>query len=195
MCALINNLLKMKTYILKSLVVLAVIVTAAAGCKDRNAEKRIAALENEIRELKGSKAADQVSNPEPGVVSQPVENTKPEGPLAALAFSKLDHDFGTIKEGDVVEHTFAFKNTGEAPLIIQSAQPSCGCTVPDWTKTPVPPGGSGFVKAKFDSSNKPGMQNKTITVVANTWPQQTVLRFKSMVTPKPQQSDAGPFRQ
>ncbi|HEX6890369.1 MAG TPA: DUF1573 domain-containing protein, partial [Chryseolinea sp.] len=68
--------------------------------------------------------------------------------------------------------------------IIQSAQGSCGCTVPDWTKEPIPVGGTGFVKAKFDSNGKPNIQNKTVTVTANTWPKQTVLRFKAMVTPK-----------
>ena len=54
----------------------------------------------------------------------------------------------------------------------------------DWTKTPIPVGGTGFVKAKFDSNGKPNIQNKTVTVTANTWPKQTVLRFKAMVTPK-----------
>jgi hypothetical protein len=83
-----------------------------------------------------------------------------------------------------VEYTYSFKNTGAAPLIIQSAQGSCGCTVPDWTKEPIAVGATGFVKAKFDSSGKPNIQNKTVTVTANTWPKQTVLRFKAMVTPK-----------
>jgi hypothetical protein len=101
-----------------------------------------------------------------------------------MEFTNTDHDFGTINEGDVVEYTYAFKNTGAAPLIIQSAQGSCGCTVPDWTKEPIPVGATGFVKAKFDSNGKTNIQNKTVTVTANTWPKQTVLRFKAMVTPK-----------
>ena len=101
-----------------------------------------------------------------------------------MEFATIDHDFGTINEGEVVEYTYSFKNTGEAPLIIQSAQGSCGCTVPDWTKEPIPVGGTGFVKAKFDSNGKTNVQNKTVTVTANTWPKQTVLRFKAMVLPK-----------
>jgi hypothetical protein len=107
-----------------------------------------------------------------------------------MDFETTEHDFGTIKEGDVVEYTYAIKNTGEAPLIIQSAQPSCGCTVPDFSKDPIPAGGTGYVKAKFDSNGKQNIQNKTITVTANTWPKQTVLRFKAMVTPKA--GSAGP---
>lgn len=157
--------------------VLVVLVTA---CKDRDAEKKIAQLESRLAELEGKKSPAAIS-PTPAV--QPAEE-KPEGPLPVMEFQTMEHDFGTITEGQVVEYTYAFKNTGAAPLIIQGAQGSCGCTVPDWTKEPIPVGGTGFVKAKFDSNGKPNIQNKTVTVTANTWPKQTVLRFKAMVTAK-----------
>lgn len=178
----------MKQYVVKLVVVLAVIGGLATGCKDRNAEKRIAALENEIRELKGTKTAESVNSPI-------AVESEPTGPAASISFDKLEHDFGTLREGDVVEYNFTFTNTGEIPLVIQDARPSCGCTAPDWTKTPIPVGGKGFVKASFNSKNQTNVQNKTITVVANTKPEQTVLRFRAMVTPKPQQPDAGPLRQ
>jgi hypothetical protein len=181
----------MRHTVIKMMVIFTLIVGVTTGCKDRNAEKRIAALENELKELKGTKAADGISSSP--LVAEEVK--APEGPVATINFVKNEHDFGTIKEGDVVEYTYTFTNTGEVPLIIQDARPSCGCTAPDWTKTPVPPGGKGFVKASFDSKGKPNMQNKTITVVANTNPQQTVLRFKAMVNPKAQQPDEGPLRQ
>jgi hypothetical protein len=153
----------------------------AVGCRDKEAEKRIAQLESRIAELEGKDPAAPASTAQP--TAAPVQEQKPEGPLPVLSFEKVEHDFGTINEGEVVEHTYKFKNTGEAPLIIQSAQPSCGCTVPDWTKDPIPVGGEGYVKAKFDSKGKPNIQNKTITVTANTWPKQTQLRFKAMVAP------------
>ena len=126
-------------------------------------------------------------------VATPAAETKPEGPLPVFEFATTDHDFGTIKEGDKVSYTYSFKNTGEAPLIIQNAQPSCGCTVPEWSKEPIPVGGTGFIKAEFDSNGKPNIQNKTITVTANTWPKVTTLRFKAMVTPKPTGAN-GPTR-
>jgi hypothetical protein len=180
------------------------LVTALAlpftGCKDRNAEKKIAELESRLAELEGKKAAG-VSNTTPGAsaiptspVSEPVTDEKPTGPLPAFQFETVDHDFGTINEGQVVEYTYAFKNTGAAPLIIQGAQGSCGCTVPDWTKEPIPVGGTGYVKAKFDSNGKSNIQNKTVTVTANTWPKQTVLRFKAMVTPKATTGADGPVK-
>jgi hypothetical protein len=169
----------MKSNIVKSLFFMAVVAVMAAGCKDRDAEKKIAQLESRLADLEGKKAS-------PAVATSPVApaETKPEGPLPTMEFQVTDHDFGTISEGDVVEYTYAFKNSGEAPLIIQGAQGSCGCTVPDWTKEPIPAGGTGYVKAKFDSNGKTNIQNKTVTVTANTWPKQTVLRFKAMVTPK-----------
>jgi hypothetical protein len=162
------------------------------SCKDRNAEKKIAELESRLAELEGKKPVGPTNAPTPATT--PVTEEKPEGPLPKFEFATVDHDFGTINEGQVVEYTYSFKNTGEAPLIIQNAQGSCGCTASDWTKTPVPVGGTGYVKAKFDSNGKPNIQNKTVTVTANTWPKQTVLRFKAMVTPKADASSQGPVR-
>ena len=160
------------------------------GCNNKS-EKRIAELETKIAELEAKKPADsQVAVPgEPAASGE----QKPEGPLPVMEFETTDHDFGTINEGDEVTYTYNFKNTGEAPLIIQGAQGSCGCTVPDWSKEPIPVGGSGFVKAKFDSHGKQNAQSKTVTVTANTFPKQTVLRFKAMVTPKAS-SDMGPLK-
>ena len=162
------------------------------SCRDREAEKKIALLEGRLAELESNRAANPAIQPNPAA-SQVDE--KPEGPLPAFSFPKLEHDFGTINEGDVVEHTFSFTNTGNAPLIIQDVQASCGCTAPDWSKNPIPVGGTGFVKAKFDSQGKPNINNRTVTVTANTWPKQSVLRIKAMVTPADQVKPLdGPLR-
>jgi hypothetical protein len=176
--------------VLRSFAFFCLLAVAATACKDRDAEKKIAQLESRLAELEGKKTPDATNTATPAA---PVAETKPEGPLPVAEFATVDYDFGTVNEGEVVEHTYSFKNTGEAPLIIQNAQPSCGCTVPDWTKEPIPVGGTGFVKAKFDTNGKPNAQNKTITVTANTWPKQTVLRFKAMVLPKANASE-GPVK-
>ncbi|MEJ7643298.1 MAG: DUF1573 domain-containing protein [Chryseolinea sp.] len=172
----------MKSNFFKTLFFAAMVATLATGCKDKEAEKKIALLESRLAELEGKKGTLPAATPTATPVAAP--ETKPEGPLPAMEFVSQDHDFGTINEGDVVEHTYTFKNSGAAPLIIQNAQGSCGCTASDWTKQPIPVGGTGFVKAKFDSNGKANIQNKTVTVTSNTWPKQTVLRFKAMVTPK-----------
>ncbi len=86
--------------------------------------------------------------------------------MAVFTWVSSSHDFGKIKQGVPVTHEFKFTNSGKAPLIIVNAQPSCGCTTPDWTKDPVPPGGSGFIKATFNALAG-GPFNKTVTVTAN----------------------------
>ncbi len=159
------------------------LVAAMVSCKDRAAEKRIAELESRLAQLEGGKTSTPAVTPAT-TVATPAAEEKPEGPLPAIEFNKVDHDFGTVKEGQKVSYRYTFKNTGQAPLIVQSAQPSCGCTVPTWSQEPIPVGGEGFVTAEFDTNGKQGINNKTITVTANTWPKVTTLRFKAMVTPK-----------
>jgi Protein of unknown function (DUF1573) len=159
------------------------LVAILTSCRDKAAEKRIAELESRLQALENG--GKSTTTPTPSVTPTPTvvqAEEKPEGPMPTLVFEKMDHDFGTISEGQKVTYTYKLKNTGAAPLIIQNAQPSCGCTAPDWTREPIPVGGTGFVKAEFDSKGKPGLQNKTITVTSNTFPKTTMLKFKANVT-------------
>jgi len=103
---------------------------------------------------------------------------------AAMTFSKKEHDFGTINEGDIVETIFTFKNTGKTELIITKAVGSCGCTVPEWPQEPISVGGSGEIKVKFNSNGKPNNQRKTITLTTNTAQGKEVVVIKAQVTPK-----------
>ena len=108
------------------------------------------------------------------------QNTK-----AVLSFEKKTHDFGDIKEENgPVSYSFEFTNTGTQPLVIQNVQASCGCTTPDWTRTPVQPNGKGFVKATFDPRGRVGTLNKTVTVTANTEPGSEILRITGNVLAK-----------
>lgn len=107
-------------------------------------------------------------------------NVKTED-LPVIAFEKSTFDFGTIKEGEIVKHTFRFKNTGKTPLLIQNATASCGCTVPDWPKDPIAPNQEGKIIVEFNSSGKSGMQNKTVTILANTDPPTNTLELKGMI--------------
>lgn len=65
-------------------------------------------------------------------------------------------NFGTINEGDTINRTFRFINTGNKPLIIQMARASCGCTVVDRPDKPIMPGDTGVLKATFNSQGKGG---------------------------------------
>ena len=166
------------------LMMIVVIVAVMMSCRDRAAEKRIAELESRLAQIENKSAAPTAINPT-ATAAPTAPEEKPEGPLPVAEFERVDHDFGTVNEGQKVSYDYKFKNNGQAPMIIQNAQPSCGCTVPTWSKEPIPVGGTGFVRAEFDTNGKSGIQNKTITVTANTWPKVTTLRFKAMVTPKP----------
>ena len=121
------------------------------------------------------------------------ENAAANASLPAFEFEETTHDFGTITEGEVVEHVFKFKNTGEAPLVIQSTSASCGCTTPNYSREPVPPGETGEVQVRFNSRNQVGMKNKTVTITANTDPAVTRLAIKMSVLPE-NDGVAGPVR-
>lgn len=100
---------------------------------------------------------------------------------AQIVFKESAFDFGTLEDGEKVEHVFEFTNPSSNPLTITNARGSCGCTVPEWPKEPIPPGGSGEIKVKYDSKGKKGKQNKTVTITANTLPQNTLLNISADV--------------
>jgi hypothetical protein len=91
-----------------------------------------------------------------------------DGKYPDMDFKVREFDFGTIDQGDIVSHTFSFINNGQADLLISTGKGSCGCTVPEFPKKPVKPGGSGQVKVTFNSAHKTGMQVKTVTLGTNT---------------------------
>ncbi len=112
-------------------------------------------------------------------------------PLAAqtvmpkISFEKDLHDFGKFNESDgKVTYKFAFVNTGGADLFIQNVTASCGCTAPEWTREPVPPGGKGYVAATYNPAGRPGPFRKYITVVSNSDPGSVKLTIAGEVTPK-----------
>jgi hypothetical protein len=93
-------------------------------------------------------------------------------------------DFGKVKEGEVLEVAFHFKNTGEHNLIVSDVRPGCGCTDPQKPEEPIAPGKEGVIKAKFNSKGQHiGENRKYITVTANTKPSPlTELTFRAEVT-------------
>lgn len=118
--------------------------------------------------------------------SKPVPVAQTSESTAKIEFDKMEHDFGKIREGEKVQYRFKVKNPGTVPLRLTDVKPSCGCTVPNWTKEPIPPGGEGFVEVIFDSQGRSGEQMKTVTVFANTDPPSHLLRFRGEVIPAKQ---------
>jgi len=119
------------------------------------------------------------NNPNPEIPAEP------ETGDAQFEFEKTEHDFGNISQDKPVEYTFKFKNTGTEPLIIADAKGSCGCTVPSYSKEPIPVGADGEIQIKFDPKGKTGVQRKTITITANTNPARSTLNIVSEVEGPP----------
>ena len=152
----------------KLISILSIVFISACGSKVSDLELRVAKLETEIASMrKGG-----------------VSTIMPAGAFPKFTFEQEEHNFGQIRDGDIVSHTFRFTNTGEAPLIISKATAACGCTVPQWPKQPIPAGGSGEIQVQFDSSNKPGMQNKVVTITANTESKVKKLLIRAQVNPR-----------
>jgi len=111
-----------------------------------------------------------------------------------LFFREKVHDFGDIKEEDgaaVVE--FSITNRTTRPVSILSVKPSCGCTTPDWTKTPIAAGGTGFIKASFDPKGRPGYFNKTLAVTTDWDGSPIVLQIKGNVLNPAKANDPATF--
>jgi len=100
---------------------------------------------------------------------------------AEMTFEHKEYDFGKITQGDKVNHDFKFRNTGDADLIISYARGSCGCTVPEYPKTPIKAGESGVIKVSFNSAGKSGEVEKTVTLSCNTKEGNEVLTIKANI--------------
>lgn len=105
----------------------------------------------------------------------------PTGKAPQMKFASMEHDFGTISQGERVTTQFTFKNTGGSDLVISEAHGSCGCTVPDYPRKAIPPGGEDVIKVEFNSEGKSGQQEKTITLTTNCEPPTLILTIKADV--------------
>ncbi len=112
------------------------------------------------------------------------QDTKPlQG--AVISWEKATHDFGDIFQGDKVEHTFKFMNSGSKDLVITNVEVTCGCTTPKgWPRDPIAPGASGELTISFNSSGKIGKQNKVITLTSNSVGTQNQVMFTATVLEK-----------
>jgi len=153
-----------------NLVVLAALLALTTACKKENVNDKEVLLDS-----------TSVQRPEAVETATPTTQVPTDGKYPAMTFQKEEHDFGTIKQGDKVSTDFQFKNTGEADLIITSARGSCGCTVPDYPKTPIKPGETGNIKVSFDSRGKQGKTTKTVTIMCNTQEGNKILKINANI--------------
>jgi len=129
--------------ILKSLLVLTVAMAIISGCKNNYANN---------------------------ANSDKLDATHDSANFTTIQWLDTVKDMGTITEGQKLEVSFRFRNSGDKPLVIERVTPTCGCTVADPPKEPIAPGKEGEIKGVFDSNGRIGPNHKTLTVVANTKP-------------------------
>jgi hypothetical protein len=114
-----------------------------------------------------------------------VKKTSPAVKTAAIHFAQTTIDLGTIKENAIVEKKFTFVNEGSDNLVILNAEGSCGCTVPTFSKAPIPPNGKGEIVVKYTAKNMMGPQKKTISVTTNGTPSIVKLTIEGWVNQIP----------
>lgn len=160
-----NNILKDTTMLrLKTfLIAISVVLAFLPGCKSRS-----------------EKDDKSVS---PDLVTNPISASgkKNNGGLPVMTFDQTKHDFGLMMQGEKLSYTFQFTNSGGTDLIISNVSATCGCTTPDWTKSPVKPGEKGKVEVIFNSAGKTGKNTKTVMVLSNCQPNTTELEISAEV--------------
>jgi hypothetical protein len=141
--------------------------------------------EKSIEEVKAdSKISSIIRNPV--TANEPVDTVN----VAKITFDNDTYNFGEVEEGEIVEHTFSFTNTGKVPLVISNARSTCGCTVPEWPKEPIAPGAKGDILIKFNTKNKKRDQTKPVTITANTYPSTSKVFVAGFVKPSPEEKKA-----
>ena len=105
-------------------------------------------------------------------------------PATTVEFDAQTYDFGTAKEGEVLKHTYTFKNTGANPYLISNVHTPCGCTEPVYSKKPVMPGETGSIEVHFNTQGKVGKNtNRPVTIYGNT-EKEIVVTFNAEVIRK-----------
>lgn len=102
--------------------------------------------------------------------------------MPVIAFDNDLHDFGRLSAGENISYSFHFRNTGNADLVISGCSATCGCTVADYPKQRIAPGGDGYITVTFKSAGKSGQQFQEVTVVTNAQPSRVKLKILAQVS-------------
>ena len=144
---------------------MALVAASLAACGNSNASNATVDTTEATASAEGSEATDAAD-------------------AGKIVFEENSFDFGTVKEGETVSHTYTFVNEGKAPIILSQVSASCGCTTPSFTQAPVLPGKKGEIKVSFDSNGQVGKQQKIVTVVSNAVPAVTTVQLRGEVLAK-----------
>jgi len=128
---------------------------------------------------------EKSSEPKEAVKEEPKkEEPKKKRKRSKISFEEKSWNFGDIRDGDIVNHDFKFKNIGNAPLEVKNVTATCGCTQPSFPFLPIAPGEEGTISVTFNSTGKINEQRPTVTVITNGKPSIVKLNLEGMVRPK-----------
>lgn len=128
---------------------------------------------------------EKAKEPEKVVKEEPKkEKPKKKRKRSKISFEEKSWNFGDIRDGDIVNHDFKFKNVGNAPLEVKNVTATCGCTQPSFPFLPIEPGEEGTISVTFNSTGKINEQRPTVTVITNGKPSIVKLSLEGMVRPK-----------
>ena len=144
----------------KTIILVAALMLLLAGCKGREAQDADVDL---IRNPRSAQGYDESEK------------------MPVLTFDSDMHDFGRLSAGENISYSFHFRNTGDADLIISNTSATCGCTVADYPKGRIAPGGEGYVTVTFKSAGKAGQQYQEVTIVSNAQPATCRLKILAQV--------------
>ncbi len=144
----------------KTIILVAVSMLLLAGCKGRGSQDADVDL---IRNPRSAQGYDESEK------------------MPVLTFDSDMHDFGRLSAGENISYSFHFRNTGDADLIISNTSATCGCTVADYPKGRIAPGGEGYVTVTFKSAGKAGQQYQEVTIVSNAQPATCRLKILAQV--------------
>jgi len=135
------------------------------------------------KKVEGIQVAEGVSNAD--IIRSPItadDSNRDTVNIAKIDFEEMIYNYGVVDKGAVITRTFKFTNTGTIPLMISNAKTTCGCTVPKWPEDPIAPGEGSVINVKFETKGKvPGRHKPPITIIANTYPRETVLYLDGIV--------------
>lgn len=161
----------MKRVVVLKPFLLLVIFLWTFACSEKKTSK-------EVKEIKaGGNIAEIIRNP---VTADGNEDTIH---VPKMVFEEKIIHFGTVKEGEIVSREFHFVNEGKVPLLINDCRSTCGCTVPECPRKQIMPGEKGTIKVQFNTSGRKYEQDRPITILANTYPKNNVVRLQGYVEP------------
>ena len=104
---------------------------------------------------------------------------------ARIKLSAYEHEFGEVKDGDILKRELTMTNTGKSKLIIYDVKTDCGCTATTLGRRKLDPGEHVKFRVVFHTKNRVGIQAKEIKFTTNDpTNKEVVYTMKANVLPK-----------